>query len=43
MNDEDEPALDLSPREAVCPACTLIHLRSAGLAACDMPEGLLAA
>lgn len=32
---------ELTEREAVCPACCLIHLKTAMDAACDRPEGLL--
>lgn len=43
IDEDDERPIELTDRELVCPACTLVHLRAAGLAACDMPEGLLAA
>lgn len=33
---------ELTDREYVCPNCTLIHLKTAGPQACDLPEGLLA-
>lgn len=32
---------EMTAREAVCPDCHLIHLRTAMPEACDRPEGLL--